>query len=142
MSELSTRRVRDLMSREVATLDVTATLAEAYEDLLAQGIHGAPVLEPDGALAGVVSGSDLLMALAPVLDPQAEDDVETLAALRRTPLRELMASRVATCGPDATVQEACALMARRDVRRLVVLEDGAVVGVLSAIDVVRAVAAG
>lgn len=146
MSESKVLHVRDVMTHTPRCLPQQYSLVEAYGWLMAEGVRGAPVLDPDGKLAGVVSNSDLLMTLAPVLDPQGDVDAETLQELRNLPLAKLIEQRPVTCGADLTLHDACELMLRRRVRRLVVCDPdeqgGKVVGVLSAIDVVYAYARG
>lgn len=143
MADLDDLRVADLMTRTPTCLGSEVTLAEAYAWLLGEGIRGAPVTDPDGDLVGVVSGSDMLAALAPVLDPEDDaPDLETLAEIKATPLTDLIEQKAVTCAADLPIPEACKLMVQHRVRRLVVTEGDRVIGVLSASDIAWAVAGG
>jgi CBS domain-containing protein len=53
-------RVRDLMSRQVVSVEVDASAGEAIAIMLAHGISGLPVVDSRGKLAGIVSESDFL----------------------------------------------------------------------------------
>lgn len=132
--------VQDVMTQTPGCLEAGTSLTEAYAWLMAEGVRGAPVLAPNGNLLGVVSTSDLLAALAPVLDPQGEVDAETLLELRDTTLSDLIEQRPVTCPASEGLGEACRRMLRARVRRLVVVDGEKVVGVLSATDVVYAYA--
>ena len=132
--------VSDVMTPNPSCLEGTLTLSQAYEWLQGEGVRGAPVIDEQGKLIGVISNSDLLLTLAPVLDPEAEVDPETLTELKSTPLTQVMEGRrPVTCRAEDSLKQACGLMAKHKVRRLVVTRGDDIIGVLSAIDVLRAV---
>jgi len=137
--DINDLRVGDVMSDAPVCLDVATDFATAYSTLVGEGVQGAPIVAA-GEVVGVVSILDLLLSLAPVLDPQGDADLADVDSTRRATLAELTGT-VATCGRSTVLTEACKRMVRERVHRLVVIEEGAVVGVVSAIDVVRALAA-
>jgi Zn-dependent protease/CBS domain-containing protein len=91
--------------------------------LPSQGARAALVVD-EGRIAGVVSLRDVTRLPAD--------------RWRTTPVRAVMtpASRLASVGPEASIQDALALFAERDVNQLPVLQDGTVVGSLSRADVI------
>jgi CBS domain-containing protein len=133
--------VQDVFSESPVVLEETMTLGDAYEALVGESISGVPVTDSSGDLIGVLSASDLLVALAPLLDPQEDAPVSAdLQALKNTPLTEHVQGPPLTCAENTRLVEACALMHREGVHRLVVVARDEIRGVISSLDVVRAVA--
>jgi len=132
------RRVSDVMTTSVVTVDRYTSYQEIDRLLTERRISGVPVLKMGRQVAGVVSEADLLAA---------EDETARQARMagtlgRRWRLRKqphvnltadaLMTSPAITIGPDATIPAAARLMNTHHVRRLpVVDEKGRLVGVVS-----------
>jgi CBS domain-containing protein len=132
------RRVSDVMTTTVVTVDRYTSYQEIDRLLTERRISGVPVLKMGRQVAGVVSEADLLAA---------EDETARQARMagtlgRRWRLRKqphvnltagtLMTSPAITIGPDATIPAAARLMNTHHVRRLpVVDEEGRLVGVVS-----------
>ncbi len=119
-------KVSDLMSQSVLTLSPDSTLYEAAETLANLGVSGAPVVENE-KLVGVFSKSDIVVDLS-----DGEIDLSDLVS--KTMSREPLTIR-----PEAEVSEAVRLFAETKVHRLVVVDaSGGVVGIVTPLDVVRA----
>jgi len=132
------RRVSDVMTTSVVTVDRITSYQEIDRLLTQHRISGVPVLMMGRHVAGVVTEADLLAA---------EDETARQARMagtmgRRWRLRKqphvsltagaLMTSPAITIGPDATIPAAARLMNTHHVRRLpVVDEDGKLLGVVS-----------
>ncbi|MGE0708149.1 MAG: HPP family protein [Planctomycetota bacterium] len=143
MTWIDELRVKDVFSAVPVVLSEDQTLSEAYEALVGESISGIPVTDAEGDLLGVVSASDLLVALAPLLDPQEETpDAASLIELKDAPLSEHVQGPPLTCEERTPLREACELMVRERVHRLVVMAADEIVGVISSMDIVRAVARG
>lgn len=99
-----------------------------YEALLTMARHdvGALIVLKDGKLAGIFSERDY--ARKGVLDGRQE---------RKTAVAEMMTSPVVSVSPETTVDECMALMTERRVRHLPVVDQGAVVGLVSIGDLVK-----
>ena len=101
-----------------------------------------PVVDERGTLRGVVSGSDLTCheeaspSLVELVRHARTARVHAKKARGRT-ARELMTAPARTVPPDAGISDALALMGRAKVGRLVVVQDGRVVGMLTRSDVLR-----
>jgi len=145
-------RVSELMTREVEAVSPDTTLAEFCRLSAAGGFSGAPVLDVDGRLVGIVSRSDVVRAtvLSGADDASGDHDdiVEMLSSRfidldepRRphglTYVEEIMVRDVVTVTPDATVREAARVMVEHHVHRLPVLREGRLVGILSSLDLMR-----
>jgi CBS domain-containing protein len=129
-------KVRDLMQRDVQTIHPDATVAELVQTLADQHISGLPVTE-GGQLIGVVSSTDVLQAAAEKEDEEARDTL-----FEHTLVREIMSPNPHVITPDADVREAARNMLYADVKRLFVLDDGELVGVISQTDIAHAVGTG
>lgn len=128
------RLVRDLMTTNVATLGRNDKL-RTVDDVMRLGrIRHLPIVDEDGALAGIVSQRDLfhsglLRALG--YGTRARDQ-----ALDDLLVKEAMKTDVVTTTPDTPLAEAAKLMMDRKIGCLVVLEDGKIAGILTESDFV------
>lgn len=122
--------VADLMSVELASIGPDDTVVTATVEFLVHRIGCLPVVEGD-ALVGILSEMDMLKAYTQLVKngtiPAAGERVDTL-----------MATHLATLAPGATLREAANLLRDRHVRHVPVVEDGALVGMLSDRDLRRA----
>jgi CBS domain-containing protein len=106
--------------QRLVTCAPDATLEAAAKLLHANRIGAMPVCQMATRLVGVISERDLVRAFA----TQASD-------LRDLRVRDIMTTRVISCGPDDTMQSAQDLMRRNHFRHLPVVEAGRVIGMLS-----------
>jgi CBS domain-containing protein len=122
--------IRQLLRRkgaDVTTVDPGVSVRDALALLAGRGI-GALVVSTDGrAVEGIVSERDVARGLH-----------ERGAALLADPVSAVMTSEVRTCGLDASVHDLARLMTDHRVRHVPVVEDGALVGIVSIGDVVKA----
>jgi acetoin utilization protein AcuB len=129
--------VRDLMQREVVTLDQSETLGLADDIMRLGRIRHMPVMS-DGRLVGILSQRDLFRAaVSSVLRFKTTDEREWLATV---PVSEAMARQVVTAAPETPVRNAVELMAEKKIGCLPVVEEGRLVGLLSESDCLRLLA--
>jgi CBS domain-containing protein len=122
---------RDVMTRSLVTLRPETTALEAAETLLSHGISGAPVVDENGALLGLLSEFDCLRAVASAgYQMDGHDGAETVA--------ELMTTECHTVPPDLDLFGLAHRFVRLGVRRLPVLENGRLVGQVSRRDALAA----
>lgn len=129
--------VRDLMSAPVTTVAPDDSLRIAGELMSMVRLSHLPVVDGRG-LVGMLTQRDILGApglLGPVLGP-AVDTRETLKAHR---VGEVMSGFV-TIGAEGSLQQAAEKLLKHGVDCLPVLEDGALVGIVTTSDLLRAVA--
>ena len=132
------RRVSDVMTTSVVTVDRITPYQEIDQALARHKISGVPVLKMGRHVVGVVSESDLLAAEDKTVR-QARLAAQSPGRWRlREPRRsgltagELMTAPAITIHPDATIPSAARLMNTHHVRRLPVIDsDGKLVGVVS-----------
>ena len=136
-------RMRDLMTTDVVAFSPETSLLEAIETLAERHISGAPVLSGD-RIAGVLTATDILefVASSPeLLADYGDTDNTDRSALAGHVVSEAMSGGpVTTLPPDASVQAAAELMRTADIHRVFVSDDGVIVGVVSSLDVTRALA--
>lgn len=124
-------RVAELMQKNLTTIQVDDRVSDAVSRIAEAHVSGLPVLDDRGAFVGVLSATDILVA---------ESESERVIATET--VRDLMTPRPLTIGADEDVRTAARQMLYAEVHRLFVEEDGALVGVISQTDIVRAFANG
>ncbi|GAA6746551.1 acetoin utilization AcuB family protein [Thermus brockianus] len=121
--------VKDVMRSPVVTVGPDATLEEAYRLLLERGIRHLPVVA-EGRLLGIVTDRDIRLATSH-LNPKGPCPTCALVA-------EVMIKEVVTAHPLDPVEEAARVMRERKIGSLPVLEEGALVGIVTGIDLLDA----
>lgn len=134
------------MTRAVVTARPDATFTEVAQLLVDNGISAVPVVDDRGAPIGVVSEADLLVKQE--YWSGGRDSPGRIAGRARrarwrrslgTTANDVMSRPVLTIDPGAPVSEAASALAEANVRRLFVVDrDGALVGVLTRLDLLRA----
>jgi len=141
---------QEVMTTDMATVRPDAALADAVALMLDRHVSGLPVVDGDGALVGILTEGDLLRRAETGTEETRAHWVDFLmgpgrqaAAYTRTHSRlvaDLMTDTVVTAAPETPLRELVDLMERHRVRRLPVLRDGALVGLVSRADLLRALA--
>lgn len=152
---------RDIMHRDLIKAHPDQSLAELRHLLIESHISGAPVVDDTGRLAGIVSRSDLVRVeeLVESLDEQVsglEDWLDNQAdgfrhsapqefhgfvkRLKDLRVKDVMRGQVLTCAPDAPAPQLADEMVRHHVHRIIVVEDGRPIGIVSSLDMTALVA--
>jgi CBS domain-containing protein len=135
-------RARDIMTSPVHVIWRNAPVESAAELMAAASVTALPVVDANGELVGMVSEGDVLRQRVPP-DPTAHllRPAEP-AGDRPATVGEVMSGDPLTTEPEADVADVADTMLRHDVRSMPVLVDGAVVGIISRRDILRAVVRG
>jgi CBS-domain-containing membrane protein len=146
-------QARDIMTQEVITISPEASVEDLARLLEDHKIGGVPVMEEGGRLVGVVTQSDLVkrsrdLELPPALNIlDLHMFIETPAGFKRRlekmlgdTVREVMTPEPITITPGTPVQEIAALMDRKKVHTLPVVEQGKLVGIVGKMDLIRSLA--
>jgi CBS domain-containing protein len=113
------QRIREIMTEGVVKLPSSATLFEAARQMRDADV-GSVVVEDEGRVVGLVTDRDLVVrALADGRDPET------------TPLSEVASTNLVTVSPDDDMDLAIEIMIERSLRRVLVLERGKIVGIVS-----------
>jgi CBS domain-containing protein len=136
-------RAKDIMTSPVHTVRQTTTVESAAQLITAKAVTALPVVDDTGRLVGMVSESDLLWHRVPS-DPTAHlrRTSDTDPADRPGMVVEVMSPYTVTTRPDADLAEVAEQMLEHDVRSMPVLDAGAVVGIISRRDILRAMVRG
>ena len=130
--------VRDLMTRDVATLDRNDKLSVADDVMRLGRIRHLPIVDEDGALAGIVSQRDLFHS--GLLRALGYGQHAKQQAMDLLVLKEAMKTDVVTVAPDAPLIDAAKMMLEHKIGCLVVVEAKRIVGILTESDFVKLVA--
>lgn len=137
-------RVAELMTSEVVTVRAETPLREAAALLAEKRISGLPVVDAGGRVVGVLSEGDIVAKAGGatrgnrLLGWLLEPDVDLADKIRARTVGEAMSAPALTIEADRRVHEAARLMAAEGINRLPVVDDGALVGIVTRADVVRA----
>jgi CBS domain-containing protein len=145
---MATKTAADVMTREVKTIPADATLQDAAALLTAHDISGAPVVDENGKMVGIVSESDMLSeakrrAALPHVAPFGlfivpMEALERIYQQGATLLvSEVMTKKVTTIPEDMPLSRAADLMVNEKINRVPVVRDGKLVGILTRHDVLR-----
>ncbi|MDH6231861.1 CBS domain-containing protein [Mesorhizobium soli] len=143
-------RTRDIMTTGALTVTPQILVADAAHLMLEHRVSGLPVVDQNGVLVGIVTERDFLrrpeigtaprhakwvgLRLSP--DELAEEYVRS----RGRRVEEVMTRQVVTVEPDTPLDKVVALMIRDGVKRLPVVQDGKVVGIVSRADFLHGLA--
>ncbi|MFA4016537.1 MAG: hypothetical protein RUDDFDWM_001647 [Candidatus Fervidibacterota bacterium] len=115
----------DIMTKRVVCVTPETSISELTELLAKHKISGAPVVEDmkSKRLVGIVTEADVLTK------PEGAKQV-----------RDIMKKRVVTVSPDTPVDEIVRILAKRKIKRVPVVAEGKVVGIVSRADIIKAMA--
>ena len=119
------KKISDLMTPNPCAIEADKPVAHAAKMMKEENVGLAPVVEGD-RLVGTLTDRDIVTrVVAEGKDPQT------------VPVREVASTDVVTIDPQQDLDEALRLMASNQVRRLLVEEDGRLVGVVAQADIAR-----
>lgn len=143
-------KARDIMTRDLITLTPDMDFASAAKILLDNHFNGAPVVDEDGQLVGILCQSDLVAqhkklpvpTLVTLLDSfvrltsakELEKQARKIAAMT---VGEAMTHKPVTVRPDTGIETIAGLMVDSNLHTLPVVEDGKLVGIIGKEDVLR-----
>jgi CBS domain-containing protein len=147
-------RAMDVMTTDVITVDPDTTVQSLATLLAERGISGAPVVDSDGRLVGIISEGDLLHR-AEIgtarrhrvrrrswwLDHFASELARDYVKSHARTVKEIMTRDVVTVVEDTELAEVASLLEAKRVKRVPVMRGSEVVGIISRANIVRAVGA-
>ena len=126
--------IKEIMTTRVATVSMDDRLS-VIKEIFEQAHFRHLLVVEDEVLVGVISDRDLLRAISPYLDTDAEMNRDTETLNRRA--HQIMSRHPITISPELSLQDAAAIMLQQHVSCLPVLENGALVGIVSWKDLLR-----
>ena len=121
--------VREIMAKNLITCTGDEDIYSAIDKLLNEGISGAPVVDENDQLVGILSQKDCIRVLANGV----------FHSRPAGPVRDYMTEVVMTIDPDTDIFTVADLFLNNVYRRLPVVEDDKVVGQVSRRDVLKAI---
>ncbi len=114
---------KNIMTKDVVTVSPAITVKNLAKILIENQISGAPVVDKNGKILGVVSEADIV-------------------AKKGKQVRAIMSKKVLTVSEETAVEEIASLMTTHKVKRLPVMRGDKLVGIVSRADIVGAIASG
>lgn len=140
-------RAHQIMSRHVVTVSSDASIYDAAFILLNANVSAAPVVDAAGKLVGIISESDLArrpeigtLPRKSLLDCLVADEPTLAQDFIRSHSRrvaDVMTRDVVTAGAQARLMEIAGLMARHSVKRIPIVWEGRLLGIVSRADLLR-----
>ncbi|NVP58019.1 CBS domain-containing protein [Mycoplana rhizolycopersici] len=143
-------RVKDVMSKVVVRLSPDNSVRQAARLMLDNHISGLPVVDDEGHVVGVITEGDLIrrtelcsgVAGTPA-DPAIPAETRASAYVKRSSWKvgDAMTADPVTIDEDASVSRVAMMMQDRGVKRIPVMRDGQLVGIVSRADLLEAILA-
>ncbi|NRQ14739.1 CBS domain-containing protein [Ensifer sesbaniae] len=139
-------RVKDVMTTSVVKLSPDNSVRQAARIMLDNHVSGLPVVDDEGRLVGLISEGDLIRRTelgggVPMVDATIAADARANAYVRRSSWRvgDAMTVDPVTIDEGASVARVAAVMQERGIKRIPVLRNGILVGIVSRADLLQAV---
>jgi CBS-domain-containing membrane protein len=141
-------QAKDIMARDVITVSEASAVKDVASVLLDRGISAVPVVDASGRMVGIVSEGDLLhrsesgtkrrrswwLSLFSDADALASEFVKEHS--RR--VSDVMSRNVISAGPDTELVEIAEILEKHRIKRVPIVENGQLVGIVSRANLVRA----
>lgn len=141
---------KDIMSKDVLTVKPETTVIELAQLLTSHNINGAPVIDDDGRLIGVVTENDLVFqkkkvhipTVISILDSfiylesqeKMKEEMEKISAVT---VERIYSKDVKTVSPDTSIEEIATIMAEKYIHTIPVMENDTIVGVIGRKDIIK-----
>ena len=140
----------DIMTKEVLTVSLRTRVNDLAHLLTSRNINGAPVVDDDGELIGVVTENDLVFQKKKVHIPTVINILdsfiyleshkrmkEEMAKITGVTVESIYSKDVKTVGPETPIDEIATLMVEENIHTIPVMDDGVLVGVIGKKDIIR-----
>ncbi|HIH85515.1 MAG TPA: CBS domain-containing protein [Methanoculleus sp.] len=115
--------LREIMTEHPVTMPATGSIADAVDIIVNRKIGGIPITDNDGELKGIVTERDVMMVLA--------------TEHSRYRVEDIMTSSIRVTTPDTPISKVCEKMVKCRFRRLPVVTDDVLCGIVTATDIMR-----
>ena len=133
-------KVKELMTQNVLAVKKDVSLRKLVKLLDENAITGAPVVDDEGRLIGIVSGKDVIRAIDQLIRVHISiDEVKDIKG-KYNWVEGVMTTRVISVSEEDDVRDVFRTMVQRKIHRVPVVRDGKPVGIISSQDACRLVA--
>lgn len=143
--------VKDIMTKEVLTVNKDDTVEMCANTLNKYNLSGIPVVDNNNRLVGIVTESDLITRASTIEGPQSlevlggifylesrKNFMERLGKSTGSTANEIMTKNLITIGPDKKIEYAATLLVQKKIKRLPVVDEGGnLVGIISRKDIMN-----
>ena len=141
-------KIEEIMTRDVITVAPQTPIHEAARLMVDHGVSGLPVVDDQGNLVGVLSEGDLIVRQRArprvpwwrAFFQEGERLAREYQKAAGTTAEEVMTKAVISVSPDLPIEAAALILDQRRIRRVPVVADGRVVGIVSRGDLVKVLA--
>lgn len=143
-------RAKDIMTTAVVTARSDGTVSEAVRLMLDHHVSGLPVVDPGGKLVGLISEGDLLRRVRDATEPRRswwleligseKESARNYVAVNSHHIADVMTREVVTVEETTPIGEIARLLERKRIKRVPVVRDGNVVGIVSRSNLLQALA--
>ncbi len=145
-------KAKDIMNKEVITVSPETTVEELGRLFIGKGISGAPVVDAEGGIVGIVTENDLISkntrlhiptilrlfdAFIPLGTSKLELEIKKMTA---STVGEVCTKKVVTIGEETGADEIATIMDEKKIHLLPVVSQGKVVGIVGKKDLIRGIA--
>ncbi len=124
--------ITDIMKADVITVKKDTPIYEAMERLVENNITGLPVVDDNMALVGIVTEKDMLRLLVDLDILKLESELDESS----TCVAKYMTEEVVSFSPEDSLLEICDCLLEKNFRRIPIVSDGKLVGILSRKDII------
>jgi CBS domain-containing protein len=120
--------IREIMKKDVVSLGVNDTISNAIKTMVERNIGGIPIVDDDNAVVGIVSERDFVQTVADIITSRS--------------IKEYMSNKVVTASPDISIGEATRIMINKGFRRVPIVKEDVLLGIVTASDIMRYLGSG
>ncbi len=144
-------KAKDIMTKEVITVKPETTIEELARLLMKQQISGAPVVDDNGKIVGIVTENDLISknsrlhiptilrlfdAYIPLGTSKMESDIKRMAA---STVEDICTKEIITVDEEASVEYIATIMTEKRIHILPVVREGKLVGIVGKKDLIKGI---
>jgi CBS domain-containing protein len=120
---------KDIMTKNVISIELGTTILGAISILVDNKISGAPVIDGEGALKGIVTEKDLIVSLDFLGRKHSENAV----------IDEFMTEKVITFAEEDKVEDIMRTIVSMNIKRVPIIKEGRVTGIVARRDILKSV---
>lgn len=112
-------KVRNLMTKDVRTADIDTSLTEVAKSMKSLDVGSIPVCDNDNNIVGIVTDRDIVLRFV------------AAGSSENSKAQDIMSTHIVSVSPETDVHEAANIMAKNQIRRLPVVENGKLEGIVA-----------
>ena len=136
-------QAKDIMTTDVVSISPAVGIRHAVAVMMQKRVSGLPVVDDEGRICGMLTEGDLLLRreirvsprVARTAEVMSETDLERYIASHGWSVRDVMSEDVIVARPDSEVADIAESLQAHRIKRLPIVEDGRLVGIVSRSDI-------